>query len=65
MELKQLAEEYRTTADRLQNRLTELRTAIRTTFGEETFAMQRRIDALYAELLDLRVVMAYLKNYYE
>lgn len=33
--------------------------------GEEAFAAQRRIDALYAELYDLRVVMDYLRHYYD
>lgn len=54
MDLTALSEEYRTAADRLQERLRELR----------VFA-QRRIDALYAELYDLRVVMDYLRHYYD
>ncbi|MEM1485436.1 hypothetical protein V6615_11245 [Oscillospiraceae bacterium PP1C4] len=64
MQLSQLSDEYRATADRLEARLSELRTALETAVGENAFSMQRRIETLYAELLDLRVVMAYLKNYY-
>ena len=49
MDLTALSEEYRTAADRLQERLRELRVFAQTARGEEAFAAQRRIDALYAE----------------
>lgn len=52
MDLTALSEEYRTAADRLQERLRELRVFAQTARGEEAFAAQRRIDALYAELYD-------------
>lgn len=65
MDLSALSEEYRTAADRLQERLRELRVFAQTARGEEAFAAQRRIDALYAELYDLRVVMDYLRHYYD
>ncbi|WP_308752881.1 hypothetical protein [uncultured Anaerotruncus sp.] len=65
MNLTALSEEYRSAADRLQERLRELRAYARTARGEEAFAAQRRIDALRAELYDLRVVMDYLRHYYD
>lgn len=45
MDLTALSEEYRTAADRLQERLRELRVFAQTARGEEAFAAQRRIDA--------------------
>ena len=65
MNLTALSEEYRSAADRLQDRLRALRAYARTARGEEAFAAQRRIDALRAELYDLRVVMDYLRHYYD
>ena len=65
MNLTALSEEYRAAADRLQERLRELRAYARTARGEEAFAAQRRIDALRAELYDPRAVMNYLRHYYD
>ena len=65
MDLTALSEEYRTAADRLQERLRELRVFAQTARGEEAFAAQRPVHALYAELYDLRVVMDYLRHYYD
>ncbi len=64
MNLKQLSEEYRAAADQLQDRIAALRAELPTARGEKAFAMQKRIDLLYAELLDVRTIMGYLQNYY-
>lgn len=64
MQLTQLSQEYRATADRLQRRITELRMQLKTTLGEEQLATQRRIEILTAELADVRIITAYLKHYY-
>ena len=65
MNLTALSEEYRSAADRLQERLRELRAYARTARGEEALAAQRRFDALRGELLDLRGVLDYLRHYYD
>lgn len=59
-----LAQEYHETADKLLARLTELRAALATAKGEASLVLERRIEALTAELSDIRIVAAYLKNYY-
>lgn len=64
MQINQLAGEYRVTADRLQERLNELRAQLPVSRGEETFRIQRRMEALLAELRDVRIVMGYLNSYY-
>ncbi len=64
MNLNQLSNEYRTAADRLQDRIAALRAELPTARGETAFTIQKRIDLLYAELLDVRTVMGYLQNYY-
>lgn len=64
MQLTELYLEYRATADKLQARLAELRIAQETATGEDALLMRRRMEMLYAELLDLRIIMAHLKNYY-
>ncbi len=64
MNIKELAQEYRLTADRLQSRITQLRAELLTARGKKAFDMQKRIDMLYAELLDVREIMGYLNHYY-
>lgn len=64
MKIKELAQEYRLTADQLQSRITQLRGELLTARGKKAFAMQKRIDTLYAELLDVREIMGYLNHYY-
>lgn len=65
MDLTQLAWEYRDTADCLQQRIKELRMRLPEARGEDAFLLQRRVDALVGELADLRIIMTYLKQYYE
>ena len=65
MNLTALSEEYRSAADRLQERLRELRAYARTARGEEAFAAQRRIDPQPAQLYDQRVVKDKQPHYYD
>lgn len=65
MDLKGLAQEYRAAADQLQNRIALLRKELPAVRGKQAFAMQKRIEMLYAELLDVRAVMGYLNSYYD
>ena len=64
MDLTALSVEYRAAAEALQKRLCELRKRLRTADGEEALLLRRRMDALYTDLSDLKVVTAYLKDYY-
>lgn len=64
MALKELAAEYRATADGLQNKLAQLRTEVKTARGENALRMHKRMDLLYSELLDVRKIMGYLNHYY-
>lgn len=64
MELKHLAMEYRRTADGLQQRIEALREELRTARGQEALLLQKRVELLYAELVDVRKIMGHLNNYY-
>lgn len=64
MALKELAAEYRATADGLQTKLAQLRTEVKTARGVNALRMQKRMELLYAELLDVRKIMGYLNHYY-
>ena len=63
--MRQLAEEYRHTADMLSNRLIELRLQLAYARGEQYFQLQRRIEAITQELFQVRQTMGYLMNYYD
>ena len=64
MSLSQLTEEYRQTAQLLEDRLAQLKEELKTARGEHAFSLQKRVELLYDELLDTRIIIRYLKNYY-
>ncbi len=64
MSLTQLTEEYRQTAHLLEGRLALLKEQLKTARGEEAFSLQKRVELLYTELLDTRIIIRYLKDYY-
>ena len=65
MNLVQLSEQYLEAADRLQERMAALRAAQPLARGKDALDLERRIEALYAELRDLRVVRNHLLHYYD
>lgn len=62
--MQELAMEYRETADKLLDRLYRLREELRTARGEQAFSLQRRIECIRCELVQVRQIMGYLLQYY-
>ena len=65
MNLQELAVEYRRTAEQVEARLARRKEEQKTARGEESLLLEGRVAALYAELLDLRKISAYLTHYWE
>ncbi|MBC8570602.1 hypothetical protein [Zongyangia hominis] len=63
MDLQELSMQYRTTAERVEDRLYILKEQRKHVLGEESILLESRIAALYAELLELRKTAFYLANY--
>ena len=59
----ELAAQYEETAVQIQKRIAELKKDAKLASRAEAFSLQKRIEALYAELHDLRVVAKYLNDY--
>ena len=64
MNLGELAEEYRASAEKLDRRLSRLRQELLEARGEEALDLERRIGVMVLELADLRSLSAYLRDYY-
>ena len=64
MNLGELAEEYRASAEKLDRRLSRLRQELLEARGEEVLDLERRIGVMVLELADLRSLSAYLRDYY-
>ncbi len=64
MNLRQLAEEYQESAEKLTQRLAQLRRELRTARGEAALDLQRRVEVMALELADLRSLSRYLRDYY-
>ena len=64
MNLGELAEEYRASAEKLDRRLSRLRQELLEARGEEALDPERRIGVMVLELADLRSLSAYLRDYY-
>ena len=64
MNLGELAEEYRASAEKLDRRLSRLRQELLEARGEEALDLERRIGVMALELADLRSLSAYLRDYY-
>ncbi len=64
MSLTQLTEEYRQTARLLEDRMALLKEQLKTARGDEAFSLQKRVELLYTELLDTRIIIRYLRDYY-
>ncbi len=63
MYLHQLACQYEEAAGRIQKRIAELKKAAEQAYGQEAASLQKRIETLYTELHDLRVVAKHLDGY--
>jgi len=64
MSIEALSNEYKQTADILQQRLQLLKNQLKTANGAEMFALQKRIDTMYDELYQTRQTYSYLSQYY-
>lgn len=64
MDLRQLAEEYKESADRLVVGLERIRTQLAGARGEEALALERREEVMRQELTDLLKLSRYLREYY-
>lgn len=63
MYLYELAIQYEEAAGRIQKRIAELKKTAEQAYGGESFSLQKRIETLYTELHDLRVVARHLNGY--
>ena len=64
MDLRQLAEEYRESAERLARGLEKVRRELAGARGEEALDLERREEVMRLELMDLRSLSRYLREYY-
>lgn len=64
MSLRQLADEYNESAERLALGLERIRRARREARGEEALALEKREEVMRLELMDLRSLSRYLREYY-
>lgn len=64
MDLRQLAEEYRESANRLVDGLEWIREQLAQARGEEALALERREEVMRQELTDLISLSRYLREYY-
>ena len=64
MDITELAEEYRHSVDLLENRLAQLKEAIKPARGPHYFDLQKRIELLRYELVDTRETERILHDYY-
>lgn len=64
MDLRQLAEEYGRSAERLARGLERVREQLKMARGEEALALAKREEVMRLELLDLRSLSRYLREYY-
>lgn len=64
MDLRQLAEEYNESAERLAKGLERIRERLTWARGEEALDLERREEVMRQELTDLRSLSRYLREYY-
>lgn len=64
MDLRQLAEEYKESANRLVDGLERIREQLAGARGEEALALERREEVMRQELTDLISLSRYLREYY-
>lgn len=64
MDLRQLADEYEESARRLALGLERIRRERREARGEDALALEKREEVMRLELLDLRSLARYLREYY-
>lgn len=64
MDLRQLAEEYTASAEKLIEGLERIRQLRRTARGELAIELERREETMRQELYDLRSVSRHLREYY-
>ena len=64
MSLRQLADEYNESAERLALGQGRIRRARREARGEEALALEKREEVMRLELMDLRSLSRYLREYY-
>ena len=62
--LRQLAEEYSKSAERLAEGLERIREQLAWARGEEARDLERREEVMRLELMDLRSLSRYLREYY-
>ena len=64
MDLRELAEEYTASAEKLIRGLERIRKLRSTARGEQSIELERREEVMRQELADLRSVSRYLREYY-
>lgn len=64
MDLRQLADEYTASAEKLIQGLERIREMRRTARGDLAIELERREEVMRQELTDLRSVSRYLREYY-